>query len=577
MIYRLDGALGLLLWLAMLSALASHMFIIHPLLWLMLVAVGVWRWQVARGLWSMAPSGLVIIGLLVLMGWFFWNMGVGQTSIIHLLCTSMVFKFLEIRTKKDSILVVLIAMMITVVGFHDGAAWHNQLLILFLIFQLFLWFVLNRVQTLKPMKRSVMRFFGMMAMALPLTFLGLPWVERVTQWIGSYQSGLSGLSEQVMPGDMAFLRRNYQRVFVASFADKAPALETLYWRFRALDSFDGQRFTATEKRLQETKPLSENGVRYTVTLENPGTDIYPLDYFTGAQGDLFQRLDGSLLFPHRDHVSVTLSASHKPLLIDSTNASVASTWDSQGNTRASRWVQENYREGMSSTDFAHAILQYFHHNNFYYDTQNVALEPPVFDHMMFEARRGYCEHYAGLMVFLLRAANIPSRMVVGFLGGERLNQTDIAVRLADAHAWVEVFEDGLWHRFDPTTAIDPTRVLTQRLAPASHEWNKNQILQALLGLVIIVFAVFVMTMAWRKWLSYRNDQKIMKVHGVIKQPQETWRQFQSRLQESFGNYQAPIEKAFDHIHRLLYQKNHEQEKVFPQVRSILKTLEQEIR
>jgi transglutaminase-like putative cysteine protease len=69
-------------------------------------------------------------------------------------------------------------------------------------------------------------------------------------------------------------------------------------------------------------------------------------------------------------------------------------------------------------------------------------------------KRGYCLHYASTMAILLRAANrdnpIPTRLVEGFLPGDRVGNTE-TVRNLGAHAWVEVYFPSFgWVPFDPT-------------------------------------------------------------------------------------------------------------------------------
>ncbi len=71
-----------------------------------------------------------------------------------------------------------------------------------------------------------------------------------------------------------------------------------------------------------------------------------------------------------------------------------------------------------------------------------------------QTRQGYCLHYASTMAILLRAANptdpIPTRLVQGFLPGERTGNLE-TVRNSSAHAWVEVYFPGYgWIPFDPT-------------------------------------------------------------------------------------------------------------------------------
>jgi transglutaminase-like putative cysteine protease len=64
---------------------------------------------------------------------------------------------------------------------------------------------------------------------------------------------------------------------------------------------------------------------------------------------------------------------------------------------------------------------------------------------------GHCELFAGAEIMLMRSAGYPSRMVTGFAGAD-LNSYEgyLTVRNSNAHAWVEVFDQTLWFRTDPT-------------------------------------------------------------------------------------------------------------------------------
>jgi hypothetical protein len=79
---------------------------------------------------------------------------------------------------------------------------------------------------------------------------------------------------------------------------------------------------------------------------------------------------------------------------------------------------------------------------------------------MFDTRRGFCEHYASAFAVMMRAAGIPSRIVLGYQGGE-MNPMGryLIVRQADAHAWTEIWLPNRgWHRVDPTAAVAPERI-----------------------------------------------------------------------------------------------------------------------
>jgi transglutaminase-like putative cysteine protease len=68
-----------------------------------------------------------------------------------------------------------------------------------------------------------------------------------------------------------------------------------------------------------------------------------------------------------------------------------------------------------------------------------------------DTRRGSCEQFSSAMALLLRVWGIPTRLVVGFKGGDVQDDGSFVFRDKDAHAWVEVFFNGLgWVEFDPT-------------------------------------------------------------------------------------------------------------------------------
>jgi len=61
---------------------------------------------------------------------------------------------------------------------------------------------------------------------------------------------------------------------------------------------------------------------------------------------------------------------------------------------------------------------------------------------------------------MMRSAGIPSRIVLGYQGGE-INPIGghLIVRQSDAHAWTEVWLERYgWYRIDPTAAVAPERI-----------------------------------------------------------------------------------------------------------------------
>lgn len=107
-----------------------------------------------------------------------------------------------------------------------------------------------------------------------------------------------------------------------------------------------------------------------------------------------------------------------------------------------------------NTDMEKALnIENYLKNNYRYSlttspsTQGIS---PIED-FLFNSSQGYCEHYATSMALMLRAVGIPSRIVSGFIGGERNKYGDyIIIRQSNAHSWVEAVINDRWKRFDPT-------------------------------------------------------------------------------------------------------------------------------
>ncbi|MBX9389054.1 transglutaminaseTgpA domain-containing protein [Streptomonospora nanhaiensis] len=74
---------------------------------------------------------------------------------------------------------------------------------------------------------------------------------------------------------------------------------------------------------------------------------------------------------------------------------------------------------------------------------------------LFENRVGYCEQFAAAMALLARQAGVPARVATGFTSGTRLPDGGWEVTESDAHAWPELYFEGLgWLRFEPTPAAE---------------------------------------------------------------------------------------------------------------------------
>ena len=76
----------------------------------------------------------------------------------------------------------------------------------------------------------------------------------------------------------------------------------------------------------------------------------------------------------------------------------------------------------------------------------------VAEYFLFDLQRGYCDYYATSMVVMARAAGIPARLAVGYIGGDYdPDRKEYVVTQADAHSWPELyFPQAGWVTFEPT-------------------------------------------------------------------------------------------------------------------------------
>ena len=102
-----------------------------------------------------------------------------------------------------------------------------------------------------------------------------------------------------------------------------------------------------------------------------------------------------------------------------------------------------------------------------------------YDDFLFNKKSGFCEHFAGSFSLLMRAAKIPSRVVVGYQGGQILKNAQqkdyILIDNSYAHAWSEVWlKNKGWVRIDPTEWIAPERIQNSTLTINNRKSQLNK-------------------------------------------------------------------------------------------------------
>ncbi|MER5358191.1 DUF3488 and transglutaminase-like domain-containing protein [Streptomyces sp. NPDC002785] len=87
-------------------------------------------------------------------------------------------------------------------------------------------------------------------------------------------------------------------------------------------------------------------------------------------------------------------------------------------------------------------------------------------------KQGFCVHFSFTMAAMARTLGIPARVAVGFTPGTAQPNGSVSVGLRDAHAWPELYFEGIgWTRFEPTPARGTAPSYTQPDAPAGGTFD----------------------------------------------------------------------------------------------------------
>lgn len=146
---------------------------------------------------------------------------------------------------------------------------------------------------------------------------------------------------------------------------------------------------------------------------------------------------------------------------------------------------------------------------------------------------GHCELFAGAMVLLARSAGLPARVVTGFRGGSWNGfSNNLTLRNADAHAWVELFDEAAqgWRRVDPTPGSPVLADDTPGLAAARLGERADRSWSARLDSLRIFW--------YRRIVSFDQQSQVETLKAVKTATQETGRRFRAWLDEMAAQVKA---------------------------------------
>ena len=444
-------------------------------LWLsgLVISIGAWRaWSAWRGKplpsrWLLVPITILVIGGLL----FSFRTLLGRDPGVALLTAMTALKLLESRTARDAQVLIVLGYLLLMANLLFDQEIPT---VIYLFFSaVFLvsaqavsqrrcptkgWAELKLASRMTLQALPIMLILFVLFPRIPGPLWGLP---------KDAHAGLTGLSNSMSPGSIDQLIQSDDVAFRVRFYGQVPAQHDLYWRGPVLWRFYGETWRGYEERISQTIPFTPLGdpIDYTVTMEPSGQFwLLALDVPASTPKDAGITKSYQLIRPKRVNERLWYSVrSHRQI-----QSQEMSHWEYRLSLQLPHQIGPRARELAQSWRDQHqhnavAIvaegLRYIREQPFVYTLSPPLLQQDIIDEFLFDTQRGFCEHYAGSFAFLMRAAGVPARVVLGYQGGEA-NSDYLIVRQSDAHAWVEVWlpERGGWTRIDPTAAVSPVRI-----------------------------------------------------------------------------------------------------------------------
>ncbi len=430
--------------------------------------------------WLLGMIGVAVLGITLALR---TGGNIGRDLSVAVLGAFLVLKLMESHTVRNGILVTqLCCFLLLSQTLFDQPPWMAATLVASATLLLYHWMLLLHPQarTRLSVARTLLRLVLTGLPCAAMLFLLFPRLDHPLWRLPQRtETATSGLTDRMAPGSIGQLILSDDLAFRADFNGAPPPPEARYWRGIVLWRFDGQAWTASAFR-QRAEPAGVPNsadaqhdagplVEYNITLEptrrhwffalDRGVSIDALDGLRRSIDAEFlsvQPLDQRIRYHARSRLpGVGASADAQALdRLTEQSALVLPPGNPQARALAAQWA------GLAPAERVAAALKLFSGAPFAYTLEPEPLQGEQIDDFLFRTRRGFCEHYAGSFVFLMRAAGVPARVVVGYQGGEvNAVSGDIIVRQSDAHAWAEVWLQGRgWVRVDPTAAVAPQRV-----------------------------------------------------------------------------------------------------------------------
>lgn len=483
----------------MIWLLAAQLIVMLPFTtslppWLLVVVIvaAAWRLRVLAGK-ANQPNTLVKAGLLLIGIAAIFLSGLRLPSLeamSALLLLGFAFKAVEAVKRRDALVVIFTGYFLIALNFlytqSIVAGLYGTVSLIVLTGALV--GVQQTIEAFTPGQQVRFNFWvaGLILLqCLPLMviiFVFTPRLQPFWTLPMPMEQNTRGISDRMAPGDIEKLSQSDDLAFRVTFKGERPTQSKLYWQGLVLNHFDGREWRqfATEQDTEQLKwaikqdygynaqnlKVQGTAYEYEAVYEPSGQPwLFTLNPTTEVQGEVLRAADYRVIAKQPLQSPLLIRAVSHPesirdLELSSSLQTLALQLPEQGDERSRALAKRLYAEMGDERAYIQTILTRFKEQPFFYTLHPPLLgEKDTIDGFLFDSQRGFCSHYAGSFVFLMRAVGIPARVVIGYQGGEWNEQGKyLAIHQFDAHAWAEVWLPGQgWLRIDPTSMVAPER------------------------------------------------------------------------------------------------------------------------
>jgi transglutaminase-like putative cysteine protease len=420
----------------------------------------------------------------------------GRDAGVTLVTMLLTLKTLELRARRDAFVVFFLGFFSVLTHFLFSQSIATALLMVAAVAALFAALVGAHMPVGKPKVAQRFALAGkMMLLGTPLAialFLFFPRLAAPLWGLpGDAQQGKTGLSEQFSMGDLAELALDDSIAFRIEFeGGRAPLPDLLYFRGPVMGTTSDGKSWQQERRFDtfaQMRPgvrVKGEGIRQTITLEphrrawvfaleHPAAPpqiaglevaVFPTMqlHLVGRKSSVTERVRYSVeSFPDTEHGPLSANPFVEGYLRQYVELPPGF------NPRTLQYAADLRRDARyadaPAEQLVELLLAQIARGGYSYSLAPGLYGTHAVDEFWFDRKVGFCEHFAGAFVVLLRALDVPARIVTGYQGAE-LNPFDgsYVVRHSHAHAWVEYWQAGRgWVRADPTAAVAPERIRSQ--------------------------------------------------------------------------------------------------------------------